>query len=941
MDQLTTGEQQEIVKRLQNQLNFNREHPFGVSLLALDNQYNRRLFPNGPFGTIDVAESDCLHGSCPHYSKQADVKLENARKTPIHILIPAFRDKLCSRTLHYAFTQAENPSRLFIRVIDQVQPRSDLEDDAGCWELYCEKHNRNCKEYGSQVRIVKIDSAQSMGPTYARSKLSAMVHWDYIYRNESDEIDLQPVNEQDFCMNIHSRMNFSKRFDTRLIEMHHRTKNDYGVLSTHVTGMESNDQDGRIVPNMCTVAFTESIHHWGTKQCSFLTRPKLTNAMWGAGLSFQRCHGELVVPTDPFLDNAFDGEEVSRGIRFFTHGYDMYTPDIVLVSHDYSTDAENLVMGVKPRHDEDDSEEEDEEKDLSLGKSAWKWVEEIEKSRLGLAVFGTDRVNMLLGIGSHHNNTEQERKELDLIRNSRFGLGTKRTMDQVREFTGIDLLNKKMECNKCGNNYWVPFEESPNYGVQELLERGNIGKAQRQKTDVVVEEPNREGQREQKIEQFQGLVQGIMGNDGAIQTECTSEFRRLLSIEKNPPIQQVIDAGVVPRFVEFLQRDDSPALQFEAAWALTNIASGTRKHTKLVTEVGAVPIFVRLLTSPNADVREQAVWALGNIAGDSPPYRDFVLQAGAMEPLLQQLHQKSNLSMLRNAIWALSNFCRGKPQPDFEIVRPALPILSQLMFSGDEEVLTDTCWALAYLSGGPNDKIQAVIDAGVVRRLVELLLHPSPSVQRPALCTVGNIATGNETQNQLIINDDVLPNLLALLSSPKTKIRREACWALSNILAGNQEQIQAVIESNIIPPLIQLLTNGEFEIRKEAAWAISNASSGGNSQQIKFLVQQGCIRPLCDLLTVNDPKLVTTLLEGLENILKAGEEEANASNGQNQMAVLISEAEGLKKIEDLRQRSNDDIYEKCIEIMETYFGVKEEEETNSLAPNTREPRSAL
>lgn len=227
-----------------------------------------------------------------------------------------------------------------------------------------------------------------------------------------------------------------------------------------------------------------------------------------------------------------------------------------------------------------------------------------------------------------------------------------------------------------------------------------------------------------KLEQLPAMVSGVMGDDPTVQTECTTQFRRLLSIERNPPIQQVIDANVVPRFVEFLQRDDNPALQFEAAWALTNIASGTSEHTKVVMEVGSVPIFVRLLMSPNGDVREQAVWALGNIAGDSPPCRDLVLQAGAMQPLLMQLHQNSKLSMLRNATWTLSNFCRGKPQPDFEMVKPALPTLSQLVFSADEEVLTDACWALSYLSDGPNEKIQAVIESGVIRRLVELLLNP-------------------------------------------------------------------------------------------------------------------------------------------------------------------------------------------------------------------------
>lgn len=54
--------------------------------------------------------------------------------------------------------------------------------------------------------------------------------------------------------------------------------------------------------------------------------------------------------------------------------------------------------------------------------------------------------------------------------------------------------------------------------------------------------------------------------------------------------------------------------------------------------------------------------------------------------------------------------------------RPALPILGKLVDSNDEEVLTDACWALSYLADGNNDKIQAVIDAGVCPRLVELLL---------------------------------------------------------------------------------------------------------------------------------------------------------------------------------------------------------------------------
>ena len=111
------------------------------------------------------------------------------------------------------------------------------------------------------------------------------------------------------------------------------------------------------------------------------------------------------------------------------------------------------------------------------------------------------------------------------------------------------------------------------------------------------------------------ILSKLQNPDREVQFAAVQTVRRILSKERQPPIEMVINAGIVPHLMKYLQYSQDHKIQFEAAWALTNIASGNSEQTRVIVEAGSVPLFIKLLSSPLTNICEQAVWALGNICG--------------------------------------------------------------------------------------------------------------------------------------------------------------------------------------------------------------------------------------------------------------------------------------------------------------------------------------
>jgi len=352
----------------------------------------------------------------------------------LHVNIASFRDPLCPRTLYNMFTKATRPHNIYVRVLQQNDPEVDIP----CLRGYCERMAedngidigneeevmKNCP-YADQIFIHHIHAQEAAGPTWARGLLSKDMEEAY-HRDE--------IKTQDFCMSTDSHMDFEPEWDVKMAVMWDDTKNEYAVLSTYVQDIEHLGEDGNgkpihQVPHLCMVTFTSNVRTYGTKCANNLIRPKLTT-VWGAGLSFSKCHAELKVQVDPYTPHIFDGEEFNRAARFWTYGYDIYTPNHVYVLHDYHKSQSNPVTRT--------------------------WG--MNRKQHGNFQDSNKRLRTMLDMPDGESDSEKALR----MKKSKFGLGDRRTLDQLIQFTGIDLRNEKASIdgkNRCGNLQWVPFKE--------------------------------------------------------------------------------------------------------------------------------------------------------------------------------------------------------------------------------------------------------------------------------------------------------------------------------------------------------------------------------------------------------------------------------------------------------------------------------------------------
>lgn len=224
----------------------------------------------------------------------------------IFVSIANYRDTEIRPTILDLLEKANHPENIRIGVLSQIIAETDQDCLAPALP---------------QVHEIQTDARESLGPCWARHLILTNLR-----RNETH------------VLQIDSHMRFVKDWDSRMLEMLSACPGHKNLMSCYPIGYTPPSSLGE--PLICYLKARE-FNHQGiliqvSSTISYEKRPEkpIAQAFLAAGFLFGPAQAFDEVPYDPHL--YFHGEEVSLAARLWTHGWDFYAPNDVLIYHDYT-----------------------------------------------------------------------------------------------------------------------------------------------------------------------------------------------------------------------------------------------------------------------------------------------------------------------------------------------------------------------------------------------------------------------------------------------------------------------------------------------------------------------------------------------------------------------------------------------------------------------------
>lgn len=500
-------------------------------------------------------------------------------------------------------------------------------------------------------------------------------------------------------------------------------------------------------------------------------------------------------------------------------------------------------------------------------------------------------------------------------------------------------------------------------------------------------EGNREGdhgergetEEDELVERLPEFCYAIISGTRSEALEGVRNVRDLLSFQGCKHISTVIDCGIVPRLVEFLGYESNPEIQYESAWALSNIAYGTKEQTDVIVKADCVPHLLKIISPPlissslsssssssssssakvdeqQTRLVEQAIWCLGNVLSDGREnIRLWCLQNGIIQGLSRFIElnargissqSEETIDPLRYAAWLLSLLSKSTDSTGafgsaFQIslgdkylsyLISMLPLVCKLMKSKDPEILCNACAAaynLTLSSRKPN-----IFDNAVASDIPALLSAIFDFVEAEGypdypgdfylyiVRVAGNITSGNVLQTNRAMTPSIMRSLYYLANSvTSTLVKKEIWWGVSNMAAGDHSQIQSVLDFGLVELAVKSCFVCPFAIKQECFYVLCNIVTDCTLLQLdEYLAIPRSVEALCESLDMSyvNP-LLTLALKAVRRILEYGSSLFSSGSSPNPVRIQIEKAGGLEKIEKLQSLDDDKIFEAARNILLRYF----------------------
>jgi importin subunit alpha-1 len=86
-------------------------------------------------------------------------------------------------------------------------------------------------------------------------------------------------------------------------------------------------------------------------------------------------------------------------------------------------------------------------------------------------------------------------------------------------------------------------------------------------------------------------------------------------------------------------------------------------------------------------------------------------------------------------------------------------------------------------------------------------------------------------------------------------------------------------------------------------------------------VERQALKALSACLSFTESKVLIVCMEGIENILKAGDKDFRNANNENIFALEFEVCGGVDKLEQLQLHQNNKVYEKALKILEAFYST--------------------